>query len=176
MNLERLEQLARTPRVLDESVGKIRERPMFFMRAAVELWEQEMRNAPLVFAYVVQAEQVLFAPGHGGSGRAVLLHSSEPGYARNSRWLAELAGRLSALRTARIADRKVLELGMMLVDDQAEFSLEVPLSLTKLVLARLCSQQLDVSILPEKCIPRDRVVPALALPKQLFPIPADLLE
>jgi hypothetical protein len=64
----------------------------------------------------------------------------------------------------------------MLVDDQAEFSLEIPLSLTKLVLARLCSQQLDVSVLPERCIPRDRVVPALALPKRLFPIPADLLE
>jgi hypothetical protein len=40
----------------------------------------------------------------------------------------------------------------------------------------VCSQQLDVSILPEKSIPRDRVVPALALPKRLFPIPADLWE
>lgn len=176
MNHERLDQLARTPRTLDESVDKIRERPMFFMRAQVKVWEQEMRMAPLVFAYVVQAESALFVPGDGGSGRAVLLHSREPGYTRNTPWLADLSVRLSALKTARITDRKVLELGMMLVDDQSDFSLPVPLSLTKLVLAEVSTQSVNTAILPERCIPRDRVIPALAMPKRLFPIPADMWE
>jgi hypothetical protein len=176
MNQERLDQLARTPRILDESVDKIRERPMFFMRAQVKSWEQEMRMAPLVFAYVVQAERALFVPGDGSTGRAVLLHSREPGYTRNTPWLGELAVRLSALKTARITDRQVLELGMMLVDDQSDFSLQVPLSLTKLVLAQVSTQALNTAILPERCIPRDRVIPALALPKRLFPIPADMWE
>jgi hypothetical protein len=174
MNLERLEKLARTPRILDESLEKVRERPMFFMRAAVQSWEREMRSAPLVFAYVVQAEPALFEPGCGGSGRAVLLHSQEPGYLRNPAWLAQLADRILSLRTTRTADRELLELGMMLVDHQSEFSLPVPLSLTRLILARLSSQALEVTHLPDACVPRDRIVPALALPKLLLPLPAEL--
>jgi hypothetical protein len=177
MNLDRIERLARTPRVLDESVDKIRERPMFFMRAAVRTWECEMRTAPLVFAYVVSAESALFEVGDGGTGRAVLLHSREPGYSRNARWLGELSERLWALRMARaIPDRAVLELATMLVDDQSEFSLPVPLSLTQLVLAHLSTQTLNAALLPDACIPHDRVIPALALPKALFPIPAEMWE
>lgn len=174
MKRERLEQLARTPRVLDETLTKIRERPMFFMRAAVQTWEREMRTAPLVFAYVVQAEPALFEPGDGGTGRAVLLHSQEPGYSRNAAWLDQLAERVRALRTLRTSDRELLELGMMLVDDHSEFSLPVPLSLTGLILAQLSSQPLNVALLPERCIPSDRVVPALALPRTLLPLPAEL--
>jgi hypothetical protein len=176
MNPERLEKLARIPRVLDESADKIRERPMFFMRAAVKAWEQEMRTAPLVFAYVVQADTMLFVPGAGGTGRAVLLHSPEPGYACNRKWLADVAARISALKTERTSDRKALELGMMLVDDQSELSLPVPLNFTSLVYAHLSAQSLNADLLPDKCIPRDRVVPALALPKKLLPIPAELWE
>lgn len=174
MKLERIEQLARTPRVLDESLDKIRERPMFFMRERVQIWEREMRSAPLVFAYVVQAEPALFVRGDGGTGRAVLLHSPEPGYARNTSWLEQLAERIVTLKTIRTADRELLELGMMLVDDNAEFSLPVPLSLTRLILARLSSQPLNAAPLPERCIPANRVIPALALPHTLLPIPAEL--
>jgi hypothetical protein len=174
MNLERLEQLARTPRVLDERMEKIRARPMFFMRSAMKLWEQEMRNAPLVFAYVVQAEKPLFVPGDGGTGRAVFLHSTDPGYTRNARWLAELATRVASLRTERTSDRESLDLGMMLIDDQRDISLQVPLHLTLQIMAQLTSQALDVSLLPNRCIPESRVIPALALPKTLLPIPAEL--
>ncbi|HEX6241688.1 MAG TPA: hypothetical protein VFZ61_12360 [Polyangiales bacterium] len=174
MNLERLEQLARTPRAIDHCLTKVRERPMFFMRSAVQTWEREMRSAPLVFAYVVQAEPALFEPGCGGSGRAVLLHSQEPGYIRNAAWLAQLADRVRSLRTIRTADRELLELGMLLIDEQSEFSLPVPLSLTRLILARLSAQSLDVTHLPAGCVPRDRIVPALALPKLLLPLPAEL--
>jgi hypothetical protein len=174
MNLQRIEQLARTPRILDENMDRIRERPMFFMRAAVQTWEREMRTAPLVFAYVVLAEPALFVPGDGGSGRAVLLHSREPGYSRNASWLSALAERVYALRTTRTADPKLLELGEMLVDEQSQFSLPVPLHLTRLILAQLSSQPLSVAHLPDRCIPKDRVVPALALPKTLLPLPAEL--
>jgi hypothetical protein len=176
MNLDRLERLARTPRVLDESVDTIRARPMFFMRAAVKLWEQEMRTAPLVFAYVIQANVALFEPGDAGSGRAVLLHSKEPGYSRNAQWLADLAPRIWELRTTRTSDREALKLGMMLVDEQSNFSLQVPLYLTRLVFAHVSTQELNVAALPDQCIPRDRVIPALALPHGLFPIPAAMWE
>jgi hypothetical protein len=174
MNLERIEQLARTPRALDANLDKVRERPMFFMRAAVASWEREMRTAPLVFAYVVQAEPALLVPGDGGKGRAVLLHSQEPGYSRNTRWLTELGQRILALRTARTSDRKELELGMMLVDEQSEISLPVPLHLTRLILAQVSSQPVSVAALPNQCIPKDRIVPALALPKTLLPLPGEL--
>jgi hypothetical protein len=146
---------------------------MFFMRAAVQMWEREMRTAPLVFAYVVLAEPALFVPGDGGTGRAVLLHSREPGYLRNTPWLAGLAERIAALRTTRTSDPKLLELGEMLVDENSQFSLPVPLNLTRLILAQLSSQPLSVAQLPERCIPDDRVIPALALPKVLLPVPAD---
>jgi hypothetical protein len=174
MNLERIERLARTPRALDESLEKVRERPMFFMRAAVDTWEREMRSAPLVFAYVVQAEPALFVPGDAGTGRAVLLHSQEPGYSRNTAWLTELGRRIAALRTMRTTDRKVLELGEMLVDEQSEISLPVPLNLTRQILAQLSSQPLSVALLPEQRIPNDRIVPALALPKTLLALPAEI--
>lgn len=173
MNPERLEQLARTPRVLDERMDRIRARPMFFMRTAMKIWEQEMRNAPLVFGYVVQADKPLFTPGDGGTGRAVFLHSTDPGYTRNAPWLTELAARVAALRTERTSDRESLDLGMNLIDDQKDFSLEVPLHLTRQIMAYLSSQTLDVSLLPNRCIPEDRLVPALALPKILLPIPAE---
>lgn len=173
MNLDRLEQLARTPRALDERMDKIRARPMFFMRTAMKIWEQEMRSAPLVFAYVVQADKPLFEPGDGGTGRAVFLHSTDPGYTRNAAWLAELATRVAALRTERTCDRESLDLGMMLIDDQKDFSLQVPLHLTLQIMAYLSSQALDVSLLPNRCIPANRLVPALALPKVLLPIPAE---
>jgi hypothetical protein len=176
MNFERLELLARTPRVLDESVDKIRERPMFFMRAAVKAWEREMRTAPLVFAYVVHAETALFEPGAGGMGRAVLLHSEEPGYSRNSKWLSELAARVWALRMVKTSQRDALELGMMLVDENSEFSLPVPLNLTRLIFAQVSSHTLNVELLPNQCIPYDRVIPALASSNGLFPLPAELWE
>lgn len=177
MNLERLEKLAHIPRAVDDqNLDKIRERPMFFMRDAVRRWEEEMRTAPLVFAYVVQAEPALFKRGKAFSGRSVLLYSTDPGYTRNGPWLSELAERLLLLRTQRIRDPEALQIGMMLVDEQSEFSLAVPLSLTRLVLARLVTHSLSRASLPQQCIPESRLIPALALPKRLLPLPAEMWE
>jgi hypothetical protein len=103
-----------------------------------------------------------------------LLHSQEPGYSRNAAWLTDLGQRIAALRTMRTADRKALELGEMLVDEQSEISLPVPLHMTRQILAQLSSQPLHVARLPDQCIPNDRIVPALALPKTLLALPAEI--
>jgi hypothetical protein len=125
----RVEHLARTPRTIDEQLTKIQAKPVFFLRGAIRQWEHDLMHAPLVFAYVVQANHVLYEP-EGEWAPAVLLHTTDPRYARDARWLGSLAQRLPALKESGTSDPKANELGALLCAEESDFDLPVPVSVT----------------------------------------------
>jgi len=175
MNQDKLEKLAKTPRPIDDTLLKIRGRPFFFLRGANRKWEKHMTTSPLVFVYVVQANEVLFEEGEGDTAPAVLLYTTDSAHSRDAQWLEDLGQRIAALKTSGTDDPKANELGACLAAEESTFDLPVPLSLTGGVAARIKTTWVSTDELPNKCIGPDRLVPALAFPDgDLALIPGDL--
>jgi hypothetical protein len=175
MNQDKIEKLAQTPRPIDETLRKIRARPFFFLRGANRKWEQHMTTSPLVFVYVVQANEALFEEGEGNTAPAVLLYTTDPAHCRDAQWLQDLGQRVSALKSSGTRDPKANELGAYLAAEESTFDLPVPDSLTGGVAARIKTTWVSTDELPGECIGPDRLIPALAFPDgDLAPIPGEL--
>ena len=171
MDLNKLEKLAKLPRPLDETAQKIWKKPLLFRGR----WEREMTNAPLVFLYVVQANECLYEKGAGEMAPAVLLYSTDPAVARNAAWLADLGERILALRTSGTADPKANELGALLEAETSTFNLPVPVSLTGGPSATIRTWTLCVEDLPDQCIGPEGIIPALVCSDgHLILIPGEL--
>ena len=175
MNQDKIEKLAKTPRPIDETLLKIRSRPFFFLRTANRRWEQDMTGSPLVFLYVVQANEALFEEGEGNTAPAVLLYTTDPAHCRDAPWLQDLGQRISALSSAGTSDPKANELSARLAAEESSFDLPVPDSLTGGVAARIKTKYVSTDELPGECIGPDRLIPALAFPNgDLALIPGEL--
>jgi hypothetical protein len=174
MRMDLIEKLAHTPRPVDDTLLKVRGRPFFFLRKANREWEAEMTTSPLVFAYVVQANEVLFEPGAGETAPAVLLYTRDARYSRDRAWLAQLAERIFALKTSGTNDPAANKLGAYLAAETSDFDMVVPTSLTDGVEARVFTTYVSGYKLPNMCIGPDRVIPGLALPDDFAIIPGEL--
>jgi len=171
MDMKKLEKLAQLPRPLDDTVQRIWKKPLFFRGR----WEREMTHAPLVFLYVVQANEGLYEKGAGEMAPAVLLYSTDPTVARDAAWLTDLGERILALRTSGTADPKANELGCYLEAEQSTFNLPVPVSLTGGKAATIRTWTLCVEDLPDQCIGPDGIIPALVCSDgHIILIPGDL--
>lgn len=175
MNIEKLEALAKTPREINEDLIKIHGKPFFFLRKAIRTWEHGLRTGPVVFGFVVQANQILFEPGEGEMAPAVLMYTEDPRYCRDVDWLAELGARVAELRDSGSNDMDLSMLGALLAAEESEFDRLLPLSFTGGVPVRVYTDYLETYKLPSGCIGEDRVVPLFVLEKDnALVIPGEL--
>jgi hypothetical protein len=165
MDFEKLESLALTPRVIDQRLLKIHRKPFFFLKNAIREWREGLTNGPLVFAFVVQADLMLFEYGLGATAPAVLLYTEDPLYSRDVSWLTELGERVADLRIRCSEDAPLREIGCMLRSPSSEFDLELPRSFSQGVNCRLYTSHLSTYRLPGSCIAETRIVPLLVLAK-----------
>lgn len=164
MNFDKLEALARTPRVINDDLLKIHGKPLFFLKKAIRSWEQGLTNGPVVYGFVVQGNSVLFEPG-GALAPAVMLYTEDPRYCRDPAWLGQLAERLLALKTSGVEDQEVNMLGALLAAEESEFDKRIPLWFTGGVEARLYTTHLATYKLPNECVGPHRLVPLLLMGK-----------
>ena len=175
MDPEKLESLARTPRVIDDRLLKIHRKPFFFLKSAVRSWREGMTHGPLVFAFVVQADLLLFEPGLGATAPAVLLYTEHPRYSRNVRWLTELGDRVADLRMDCSEDPALRSIGKLLRAPDSEFDLKLPRAFSAGIDCRLYTAHLSTHRLPEACITEQRIVPLLVLDKDhIAVVPSEL--
>lgn len=167
------ESLIATPRPLTDELTKIQSRPFGFLRKAVKKWENEMANAPLVFAAVVQANSVLFDPKESTWAPAVLLYTTDPARSRDGEWLRQVADRCAALRERRTGDRREDGLGFLLNEEESNFDIEVPPTLTGGVTVKIFTTFVDPDNLPGRAIPPHRILAGLAREKELVLLPKD---
>lgn len=165
------ESLVATPRPLTDELTKIKGKPFGFLRKAVKKWEQEMTQSPLVFAAVVQANSALFDPKESTWAPAVLLYTTDPAHIRDGEWLRQVADRCAALRERRTGDRREDGLGFLLNEEESNFNIEVPPTLTGGVTAKILTTFIDPNTLPGRAIPQHRILAGLAAEKELILLP-----
>lgn len=175
MNLEKLESLAHTPRVIDQRLLTIHRKPFFFLKKAIREWRDGLTNGPLVFAFVVQADLVLYEHGLGATAPAVLLYTEDPRFSRDITWLTELGERVADLRVTCSEDPPLRKIGCLLRSPHSEFDLEIPRSFSEGVNCRLYTSHLSAYKLPGSCIAEQRIVPLLVLARDhTAVVPAEL--
>jgi hypothetical protein len=177
MNYEKLESLARTPRAIDARLLKIHRKPFFFLKRAIREWRDGLTNGPLVYAFVVQADLLLYEQGLGATAPAVLLYTEDPRYCRDVAWLTDLGERVTDLRIACSEEPALRALGCLLNSPHSEFDLEIPRAFSGGVTCRLYTAHLSAYKLPGACIAEPRIVPLLVLAKDhTAVVPAELYD
>lgn len=166
------ENLVATPRPVTKDIEEIWTKPFFFLRGAVRKWEQGVVHAPVVFASVVQANQVLFDPRQSQYAPAVLLYSRDPERCRDAAWLRALTERVQALKETRTGDPAVDRFGALLNDEDSNFFEDVPPALTGGAHARIHVTFIDPDTLPGRAIPSDGLLLGLGLPDEVKLLPA----
>jgi hypothetical protein len=129
-----------------------------------DVWEEEARQARLVYTYVVQADNRLFEPGAADvSCAAVLIFSPDKSKAFDVDFLAGIARRLNDLKNAKNVPADALDLVERLRSESGLFVREVPESLTGGVKVIAWVETLDQKTdLPGGVIPENRVLPAFS--------------
>lgn len=95
-----------------------------------------LSNMPLCLVAVVQANRVLFDPEEATLAPAVILYATGPA-ARNEALVRTLAATVADLRGARTGDPELDRIGALLDDEDSNFFLRLPASLTGGVDVRL---------------------------------------
>lgn len=166
------ESLVVTPRPDTKQIEEVYTKPFFFLRGAVRKWEQEAVNAPVVFASVVQANEVLFDPQRSQYAPAVLLYSRDPQRCRDGAWLRALTERVQALKETPTGDRAVDRFGALLHDEDSNFSEDLPAALTGGAHARMHVTFVDPDTLPGRAVPADGLLLGLGLTDEVRLLPS----
>lgn len=166
------ESLVATPRPLTKEIEQVHTKPFFFLRGAVRRWEQEAAHAPVVFASVVQANEVLWDPERATFAPAVLLYSRDPRRSRDPQWLAEVTERVRSLKETRTGDPAVDRFGDLLNDEDSNFFEDLPASLTGGSHARMHVTFVDPDDLPGRALPADGLLLGLGLEESVKLLPA----
>lgn len=166
------ESLVATPRPVTKEIEEVYGKPFFFLRGAVRKWEQEVVHAPVVFASVVQANNVLWDAERSTFAPAVLLYSRDPQRSRDAQWLRELTERVHALKETRTGDPAVDRFGDLLNDEDSNFFEDLPASLTGGAHARMHVTFVDPGDLPGRAIPADGLLLGLGLEESVRLLPA----
>lgn len=158
IHLEKLDAYKSVPRSADSQFFKdVAGKPPLFGK---DKWRSKFENAELVYAAVVQANSDLWSPGTEYLP-AVIVYTSDSTLRYDTKWLTEMAEKISGLKNSREIPADCKEFIKTFKDDQSIFKFKVGTSITGNVDVWCETLNFEQSDLPNNCLPPNGILPFL---------------
>ncbi len=159
VSFERLDKFTVTPRSIEGEGAAIVGKPPMFGK---EKWKEEVSNAPIIYAGVVEANNMLFAPGKEQFKAAVLVFAEDEKHWRDIEWIKKTLNTIDDVRDSDNVPQDARKFISELRDEESGFCMELPASLSDGANAWVTVHKFENQTdLPKSYIPDDRILPFL---------------
>ncbi len=160
VSFKKLDKFIERPRELEGEFKEIIGTPPLFGIIGKPEWESALKNAPLIYASVVQANNALYEPGNEMYLPAVLLFAEDEAHQRNIDWLKETTAKIHEMEESEDVPPEAEIFISALNDEDDGFCIRLPECLSDGAKAWCVvykfARQTD---LPNTYLPRDNIVP-----------------
>lgn len=160
VSFKKLDKFIACPRELEGEFKEIAGNPPLFGIIGRAEWETEMKNAPLIYASVIQANSALYKPGNEMYLSAVLLFAEDEAHLRNMEWLKKTTEKIHELAENEDVPAGAETFLSALEDDEGGFCIRLPECLsdgaTAWCVVYKFARQTD---LPNTYLPHDNIIP-----------------